>query len=102
MTEPQLSGDTIFTDQIKSFANLSETESTKLNTQEIAAVINELVEMEDITILEAICKLAEQLDIPVQEIAKYITGSLKEMLRIEAEEAGLLKRQNENPSFVFE
>lgn len=51
--------------------------------------------------LSAIVDLANELDLDEKAIAKLLSDTLKEKIRLEAEEDGLMFRK-EKPAFVFE
>lgn len=69
--------------------------------------INVVEEIEKIALekkidyISAALELAQQLDWDPAWIAPYITGSLKEKIRVEGEEQGLLKKTS-RPQVLFE
>ena len=53
------------------------------------------------TLLEATVAMADKLEIDLEDIAKHINGSLKEMMQIECEADGSIRREN-NSSYIFQ
>lgn len=55
----------------------------------------------DLTILEAAIEIADTHEIDIEDMAQYITGSIKEMMQMECEQNGMLKRDS-IPSYAFQ
>lgn len=87
-------------EQIKSFGDgaLSEQFPNALNVME---EIENVALEKGMSILEAAVEVATTEGLDVEDLAKFITGPLKEKMRVEGESLGLLKREG-NPAFEFE
>jgi len=78
-----------------------------LSTNQIIDKINVVEEIEKIALekkidyISAALELAQKLDWDPAWIAPYITGALKEKIRVEGEEQGLLKKTS-RPQVLFE
>jgi len=83
-----------------------ESEDT-LSTEDLIEKINVVEEIEKIALekkidfISAALEFARKLDWDPAWIAPYITGSLKEKIRVEGEEQGLLKKTS-RPKVLFE
>lgn len=55
----------------------------------------------DCTLLEATVAMADKLEIDLEDIAKHVSGSLKEMMQLECEGDGSIRREN-NSSYTFQ
>lgn len=82
---------------------LENTHSTNPDPDKINVVeeIEKIALEKKIDFISAALELAKRLDWDPTWIAPYITGSLKEKIRIEGEEQGLLKRTS-HPRVLFE
>lgn len=56
--------------------------------------INQIIYKEDCTTIEAICLYSEQNDVAFERLAPFIEQSFKDVIRNEAENRNLLKREN--------
>lgn len=95
MKELELLEDIISTDQIK-----TSTEEKK----SIQQVVEMIISMSQVTgglLIESAVEVADILGIDQEAMKSYITRSLKEMIQLECEQAGMLKKDTD-PSFVFE
>lgn len=61
---------------------------------DFVADINQIVFEEDCTTIEAICLYSEKNGVDFDRIAPYIEQSFKDVIRNEAENRNLLKREN--------
>ena len=72
-----------------------------MTPNEVNQIIIEYAQANGISLLDATVAVADLHDIDLEDIAKHVTGSLKEMMQVECETAGMLKREN-NSSHIFE
>lgn len=68
---------------------------------EVKQTIMEYAQDNDVSLLEATIAVADSMDIELEDIAKHINGSLKEMMQLECETSGMLKRDSQ-PSYTFQ
>ena len=62
--------------------------------QALASKTEELVRNDNLTYLEAIIQICDELDVDPEDIAKMVTGSLKDKLEAEAQRANILPKPN--------
>lgn len=72
-----------------------------MTPNEVKQMIMEHAQTHEMTLLDATIAIADELDIDLEEIAQHVTGSLKEMMQVECEADGMLKRES-NSSFTFQ
>lgn len=53
------------------------------------------------TLLEATVAMADKFEIDLEDIAKHVSGSLKEMMQLECEKDGSIRKDN-NSSYIFQ
>lgn len=84
--------------EITSFTGAILTESSKVNVTE---QIERIVVEKKIDYISAAVELAKMLDWDPSWMAPYISGAIKEKLRVEGEAVGLLKRTSK-PAVLFD
>lgn len=72
-----------------------------MTPMEVKQTIIEYSQDNGVSLLEATMAVADELDIELEDIAKHVTGNLKEMMQVECEQTGMLKREN-NSSYTFQ
>jgi Phage late-transcription coactivator len=75
--------------------------STKSEKVKVVEAIEKIANEKKIDIISAALELAKSLDWDPSWIAPYISGALKEKIRVEGEAQGLLKK-TDNPKIRFE
>ena len=72
-----------------------------MTPNEVTQIIMEHARLHDVSLLDATIAVADQYEIELEDIAKHVTGSLKEMMQLQCESEGMLKRENHS-SHTFE
>lgn len=68
-----------------------------LTKRKFAELIEHIVREDKLTYLEAVCHLAELRDCETEDLAKFITGSIKNKIEAEAMSLNMIQRKNELP-----
>lgn len=72
-----------------------------MTPSELKQKIAEYSERTGESLLESTVAIADELEIDLEVIAQHVTGSLKEMMQIECEADGMLKKES-NHSHAFD
>lgn len=71
-----------------------------MDQEELAELVNQYI-LEGEDVISALLKIAEDKGYDPEWIAPYVTGSLKDMVRLEGEQQGLLFKSSK-PKVTFE
>lgn len=71
-----------------------------MTPNEVKQLIIEYSLEHEITLLDATVAIADRLEIDLEDIAQHVSGSLKEMMQVQCEDSGMLKRDSQS-SHVF-
>lgn len=63
---------------------------------ELKQKIIEHSQQNNVSLLDATIQVADLLDIDIEDMAVHINGSLKEMMQVQCETDGLIKKTNES------
>lgn len=73
-----------------------DTKIVKENKESFSKKVMQLVWQKDISYLEALSEVAEQLEYEPQHVAKLITEDLKALIAFDAEKLSLIKKSDSN------
>lgn len=65
-----------------------------IDKTELIIKVENLVRNDNLSYLEALMNTCEELDLDPEDIAKLVTGPLKDKLKVESESKSLLKKQS--------
>lgn len=76
---------------------IDDLENIILDKKKFVEIVKDLVSKNDMTHIEAIVHISEVRDVDPEELAKFVSGSIKEKIEAEAMELNLIQRRNALP-----